>query len=281
MSNLFITLTEYFSYSFVKYAFIVSVLTALCSSLLGVVLVLKRYSFIGDGLSHVAFGALAIASVMKLSNQMLVVIPVTAITAVILLCVRQRTKIKGDAALAMVSVGALATGYLLLNIFPVSSNINGDVCGTLFGSSSILTLSEFDVMLCLILSIIVILFFILFYNKIFSVTFDEAFASSQGINVFGYNVIIAVISAVIIVMAMNLAGSLLTSALIVFPAISAMRISKSFKGVIIWAVIISVIGAVLGILSSIIFDAPIGPCITVADIALFFLAFVVGKYIAI
>ena len=216
-------LTGYLSFSFVQYALIASVLIALCSSLLGVTLVLKRFSVIGDGLSHVAFGALAIATVLRLSNSMLLVMPVTVACAVILLCANQSAKIKGDAAIAMLSVSALALGYLVQNLFSSSANISGDVCSTLFGSTLILTLSTTDVWVCVGMSIVVMAIFLLFYHKIFAVTFDETFAAATGIRARMYNLLIAVVTAVIIVLAMNLVGSLLTSALIVFPALSAMR----------------------------------------------------------
>lgn len=269
MSEYINTLTEYLRYPFVRYAVIVGVLIALCSALLGVILVLKRYSFIGDGLSHVAFGALAVASVLKVGSSMIVVLPVTVVCAILLLCGSRSAKIKGDSALAMLSVGALAIGYLLLNLFPVSSNINGDVCGTLFGSSSILTLSQTDVWICTVMSVVVIAVFLLFYDKLFAVTFDEGFAKASGINVRFYNIVISVICAVIIVLAMNLAGSLLTSALIVFPAVSSMRVCKSFRGVVICSAVISVICALCGILISIVASTPVGATVVAANMVVF------------
>ena len=197
---MFETLRMYFQYPFVRYALIVGVLIALCSSLLGVTLVLKRFSFIGDGLSHVAFGAMAIASVLNITNNMLFILPVTVICAILLLRAGQNTRIKGDAAIAMISVGALAIGYLLMNLFSTSPNISGDVCSTLFGSTSILTLTKGEVWLCAILSIVVVAIFILFYNKIFAVTFDENFAKATGTRANAYNLLIAVVIAVIIVL---------------------------------------------------------------------------------
>lgn len=277
MNELFDTLGYYFSYPFVKYALLVGVLIALCSSLLGVTLVLKRFSFIGDGLSHVAFGAIAIAGVLGISNEMIIVLPVTVISAVVLLMTGQNAKLKGDAAIALISVGALAIGYLLLSLFSSSSNVSGDVCSTLFGGTSILTLSLADVWLCVIMSVLVIGIFLLFYNKIFSVTFDETFACATGIKASAYNLIIAVITAVIIVLAMNLVGSLLISALIICPALSAMRIFGSFRKVIICSAVISVICAVIGILAAILLSAPVGPTIVAADIALFLICCVVGR----
>ena len=256
-------------HSFVRYALIVGVLIALCSSLLGVTLVLKRFSFIGDGLSHTAFGAMAVAAVLNLTNDMLFVLPATVICAVLLLRTGNSTKIKGDAAIAMISVGSLAIGYLLMNLFSTSSNLSGDVCSTLFGSASILTLTKAEVWLCIILSIVVVLAFLFFYNKIFAVTFDENFAKATGIKSGIYNLLIAVIIAVIIVLAMNLVGSLLISALIIFPALSAMRIFKSFRSVTICSAVLSVFCALLGILISILYATPVGSTIVAVDIGAF------------
>lgn len=269
MNELFEKLILYFQYPFVQYALIVGVLIALCSSLLGVILVLKRFSFIGDGLSHVAFGATAIATILNLSNNMLLVAPITILFAVLLLRTGQNAKIKGDAAVAMLSVGSLAIGYLLMNIFSTSSNLSGDVCATLFGSTSILTLSMTDVWLCVGMSIVVIVVFVVFYNKIFAVTFDENFAKATGTQVNMYNLLIAVVIAIIIVLAMNLVGSLLISALVIFPALSAMRLFKSFKSVILSSAILSVICATLGILLSILASTPVGSTIVAVDIAAF------------
>lgn len=243
MTHILQELSFYLSYPFVRYALIVGVLIALCSSLLGVTLVLKRFSFIGDGLSHVAFGAMAVATIFKLVNNTIFIMPVTIIAAVLLLRTGQNTKIKGDAAIAMLSVSALAVGYLVMNIFSTSANVSGDVCSTLFGSTTILTLTEGEVISCIIMSVLVVAFFILFYNRIFAVTFDENFTKAIGKNAEGYNLMIAVITAVIIVLAMSLVGSLLISALIIFPALSAMRVARSFKGVVIYAAILSVVGA--------------------------------------
>lgn len=278
MTELFNTLIFYFSYPFVRYALLVGLLIALCSSMLGVTLVLKRFSFIGDGLSHVAFGAIAIAGVLGISNEMIIVMPVTAISAVLLLITGQNTKIKGDAAIALISVGALAIGYLLLSMFSSSSNISGDVCSTLFGGTSILTLSSVDVWLCVIMSILVIGIFLLFYNKIFSVTFDETFACATGTHAALYNLIIAVITAVIIVLAMNLVGSLLISALIICPALSAMRIFGSFRSVVVSSAVISVLCAFIGILTAILISAPVGPTIVAANIMIFVISCIVGKF---
>ena len=276
IQELFATLSLYFSKSFVVYAFVVGILISLCSSLLGVTLVLKRFSFIGDGLSHVAFGAMAIASVLKLTSDMPLILVITIITAILLLKTGQNTKIKGDAAVAMISVGALAIGYLLLNIFGNSSNLSGDVCSTLFGSTSILTLTLTDVIVCISLSLLMILFFILFYNKIFAVTFDENFAIATGTNANLYNLLIAIVIAIIIVLAMNLVGSLLISALVIFPALSAMRVYKSFLSVTICSAIFSVVCTAIGLFISILFGTPVGSTIVAVMIAGFGASFFVG-----
>lgn len=274
--NIITSLQTYLGYSFVRYALAAGVLISLCAALLGVSLVLKRYSMIGDGLSHVAFGAMSVAAVLSLT-PMTVAVPVTVVAAVLLLGLNSNGKIKGDAAIAMISVGALAIGYLLLNIFKTSSNVSGDVCSTLFGSTSILTLSVSDVWLCAILAAAVILTFIIFYHKIFAVTFDEDFARATGTNVKAYNMLIAVITAVVIVLAMNLVGALLISALIIFPALSAMRVFKSFKAVIISSAIISVFCSVIGIFAAVIYGTPVGSTIVAADIAVFAVFSVIGK----
>ncbi len=276
MTELISNLSMYFEHSFVRYALIAGVLIALCSSLLGVTLVLKRFSFIGDGLSHVAFGAMAIAAVLNFTNEMLLILPITVISAIVLLAGGKNRKIKGDAAIAMISVGALAIGYLLMNLFSSSTNISGDVCTTLFGSTSILTLSALDVWLCVILSVIVVAVFIIFYNKIFAVTFDEDFARATGTNAGAYNLLIAVIIAVIIVLAMNLVGSLLISALVIFPALSAMRVFKNFRAVTICSAAFSVFCAVTGILIAILCGTPVGSTIVGVDIAGFIIFYIIG-----
>ena len=262
-------LAVYWQYPFVRYALIVGVLISLCSSLLGVTLVLKRYSFLGDGLSHVAFGAIAVAAVLNLSDQMLLVLPVTGLCAVLLLRTGQNGRIKGDAAVAMFSVGALAIGYLLMNLFSTSANLSGDVCSTLFGSTSILTLSKTELWLCVLLSVAVLAVFVLFYNRIFAVTFDENFARATGLPAARYNLLIAVVIAVIIVLAMNLVGSLLISALVIFPALSAMRVFKSFKAVTVCSAVLSVGCSTVGILISILAGTPVGSTVVAVDILAF------------
>lgn len=269
------SLMDYLQYPFVRYALIVGVLVALCASLLGVTLVLKRFSFIGDGLSHVAFGAMAIASVLNLTNNMLLVLPVTLVSAILLLRTGQKTIIKGDAAIAMISVGALAFGYMIMNIFSVSSNLSADVCTTLFGSTSILTLTDTEVWVSVALSVVVVFLFIMFYNKIFAVTFDEDFAQAVGTKANLYNLLIAVIIAVIIVLAMNLVGSLLISALVIFPALSAMRLFKNFLHVTICSAVISVICALLGMLISILAGTPVGSTIVAINVAVFIICYLI------
>lgn len=276
--GIFGTLINYLQFPFVQRALIVGVLIALCSSLLGVTLVLKRFSFIGDGLSHVAFGAMAVAGITGLTNEMVLVLPVTVIAAVVLLATGQNTKIKGDASLAMLSVSALGIGYLLLNVFSSSGNISGDVCSTLFGSTSILTLSTFDVWLCIAMSVIVILVFVFFYNRIFAVTFDETFTTATGTRASLYNLLIAIITAVIIVLAMNLVGSLLISALVIFPALSAMRLFKSFRKVVICSAAVSVICSLTGILISIVWSSPVGSTIVAIDLMVFVIFSVIAAF---
>ena len=280
---MFSGVADFFSFiinnTFILRAIAVGVLIALSAALLGVVLVLRRFSFIGDGLSHVAFGAMAVASVVGLSNNLLLVLPVTVISAILLLRTGQNTKIKGDAAIAMISVGALAVGYLVMSAFSASSNFAGDVCGTLFGSVAILTLSDIDVYICLALSALVIVFFLLFRNKIFAVTFDESFAKTAGVKTSGFNLTIAMITAVIIVLAMNLVGSLLTSALVIFPALSSMRVFKTFKAVVLSSALIAVLCALAGILLSILFSTPVGSTVVAANIVTFAAFWAVGSVI--
>ncbi|MBR4554638.1 MAG: metal ABC transporter permease [Ruminococcus sp.] len=296
---MFDKLAYYFSFPLVRYALIVGLLVALCSSLLGVTLVLKRFSFIGDGLSHVAFGAMSVATVVDVTikqaasgdnavarwitdmiektNSMVIVMPITIIAAILLLRTGQNTKIKGDAALAMISVGALAVGYMLINIFSASANVAGDVCSTLFGSTSILTLSLSEVWLSVGLAVVVIAIFLIFYKQIFAVTFDESFAKATGVRANAYNLLIAVVTSMIVVLAMNLVGSLLISALIIFPALSAMRLFKSFRSVTICSAVISVFCAGTGLIASLLFSTPVGATIVSADMIVFFVFVILSK----
>ena len=269
MGNSIETLLYYLSFPFVRYALIVGVLIALSSSLLGVTLVLKRYSYIGDGLSHVAFGTVSVATILGISSEMIVVMPVTIVTAVLLLRTSKNRKINGDAAIGMISVGSLAIGYLLLNVFSNSANITGDVCSTLFGSTSILTLTITDVWICVVMSFVVLVIYFLFYHKIFAITFDEDFAKATGVKADAYNTLLSIVTAIIIVLAMNLVGSLLISALVIFPAISAMGIFKNFKMVVLASGIISVICGVVGLLVSILYSTPVGSTIVVSNIVVF------------
>lgn len=268
---------QFFQFPFVWYALIICVLTALCAALLGVTLVLKRFSFIGDGLSHVAFGGQAVAAVVAVAaaqiftfNDTIIVLPVTIVAAVLLLRTGggRRSKLNGDASLALISVSSLAIGYLIYN-FSGATNLAGDVCTTLFGSSSILMVNATDLWICVGMSVVVIAVYLLFYNKIFGVTFDETFAKATGVRTGAYNLLIAVVIAFIIVLAMNLVGSLLISALVIFPALSAMRVFKSFKGVVIASAIVSCVCAVIGILLSIWLSTPVGSTIVAIDLAAF------------
>ncbi len=264
-------LSAYWAYPFVRYALIVGVLIALCSSLLGVTLVLKRFSFIGDGLSHVAFGGMSIAAVIGMTDDMPLTLGVTVVCAILLLRTGQNTKIKGDAAIAMLSVGSLAFGYLLMNLFSTSSNLSGDVCSTLFGSTSILTLTRGEVRLCAALSVVVVIVFVLFYNKIFAVTFDETFSRATGVHTQAYNMLLAVLTAVTIVLGMRMMGALLISSLIIFPALTAMRVFGTFRSVTICAAVVSVVNFLLGMVLSYVFETPSGASVVVVDLVVFLL----------
>lgn len=275
--NPILKLCEYFSFSFVRYAFIVAILVSLCAALLGVSLVLKRYSMIGDGLSHIAFGAGAVSAVLNVAG-MAISLPVTVATAVLLLTAKSKKKIMGDSAIAMLSAGSLALGYLLLNVTgTTSSNLSGDVCTSLFGSTSILTLSKGDVTLSLALAVAVIFVFAVFYNKLFSVTFDEGFASATGTRVNLYNLIVAIMSAVVIVIGMKLVGALLISALVIFPALSAMRICKSYRGVIIASAVIAVVSSSAGLILALLLETPVGAGIVCVNIVAFGVCALVGR----
>ena len=263
----------YWQYPFVRYALVVGVLIALCYSLLGVTLVLRRFSFNGDGLSHVAFGAMTIATVLKMTEKMPLIMGITIVSAVLLLRTGQNTKIKGDAMMAMISVGALAIGYLIMNLFSTAANLSGDVCSTLFGSTSILTLTKGEVWFCAAMSAIVVVIFILFYNKIFAITFDEDFSRTAGTKAGFYNLMLAIIIAVVIVLAMNLVGSLL----VIFPAVSAMCIFKNFRSVTICAAVLSVTCAAIGILVSVLAGTPVGSTIVAVQIVVFFVFRISGK----
>ena len=270
-------LFAYFStYPTVRYAAISIILISACAALLGICLVLKRYSMIGDGLSHVSFGATSIAIVLGLATPIYVTLPITVLSAILLLRVRSKAKSGGDSAIAMISTAALAIGYLLLNIFGSSSDsASADACATLFGSG-ILGIDKSDVILCASLAAVTLIVFILLYNRIFSVTFDESFASATGLSARLYNTIIAVITAVTIVIAMNMLGALLASALVIFPALSAMQIFKTFKSVTIFAVFTSVLCSAIGITVSLLTASAIGPTVVVANLCIFVICFTIG-----
>ena len=269
-------LLRYLGYPFVRYPIVAAMLISLCSALVGVILVLKRYSYIGDGLSHVAFGAMSIALVLGMIQQkMYLVFPITTVAAILILKSGQNKRVQGDAIVGMISTGALALGYLLMNLFPPTANISGDVCSTLFGSTSILTLSKAEVWLCVIASIIVLIIFVMLYPKIFAVTFDENFSKAIGLKTNQINLILAVIIAVIVVLAMNLVGSLLISALVIFPALSVMQLFKSFKAVLIGAAVLSEICTITGMLVAILCSTPVGATIVTVDIIAFIICWLI------
>ena len=274
---MFEKIAYYFSFDFVRYAMIVGVLVSICAALFGVILVLKRFSFIGDGLSHVAFGAMAIAAVAGVSEHMIVVMPITILAAIILLGVGKNAKVKGESAVAMVSAGAMSVGYIIMSVFSTSGNVAGDVCGTLFGSFTILTLHKTDIIICLTMSVIVLVLFVLAYNRMFAVTFDEDFARATGVRATLNNLAIAVVTAIIIVLAKKLVGSLLVSALLIFPALSAMRVTRSFKATVMLSVALSVVCSSLGIIAAILLSTPVGPTVVCADVVAFGACCVAGK----
>lgn len=259
------------SYHFMQRALIVGVLVSLCAALLGVSLVLKRYSMIGDGLSHVGFGALAIASAFGLA-PLWVAVPVVIIAAVFLLNLQQSAKVKGDAAIAIISSASLAIGVITVSL---TTGMNTEVSGYMFGS--ILSLSRSDTVLSVILSTAVLALFILLYPRIFAVTFDETFAKATGTNAQFYNMLLAVLTAITVVLGMRMMGALLISSLIIFPALAAMRICKSFKAVVVTSAAISVVCFILGITASYFLETPTGASIVAADLAVFAICGIIGK----
>lgn len=267
--EVFSSLSEYLQYPFVRRALVAGLLVALCSSLLGVTLVLRRFSLIGDGLSHVAFGAMAIAAVLGIAAPMPFVLLFTVLAAVLILAGGDRVRVKGDAATAILSVGALSIGYLLMNVFKRSANVTGDVCTSLFGSTSILVLRPFDMWLIVGVSAIVVFLFVWFYNRIFALTFDEDFARASGLSANASNFAMAAVVAAVIVLAMSLVGALLVSGLIVFPALTAMRLFGSFRKVVLGAAVFSVVCATFGILAAIVASTPVGPTVVVADMIVY------------
>ena len=267
---MFETLRMYFQYPFVRYALIVGVLIALCSSLLGVTLVLKRFSFIGDGLSHVGFGAMAIAAAMN-AAPLTIAIPVVIVAAILLLRISGNAKIKGDAAIALISTTSLAVGVMVISL---TTGMNTDVYNYMFGS--ILAMSAEDVKLSLVLSVFVLILFIVFYHKIFAITFDETFARATGVKAGVYNTLIAVLTAVTIVLGMRMMGALLISSLIIFPALTSMRVCRTFKSVIINAAVISVVCLIAGVTLSYVAATPAGASVVLANLVMMVLYTVVG-----
>ena len=263
------TLFDYLKMDYIQNALIVGVLIALCAGLVGVPLVLKRYSMMGVGLSNVAFAGVGLGAVIGVTDSLIIVLPLTIVVAVLLLTSRN-SKVKGDSTIAMISVGALAFGYFLLNTFPVSSNLAGDVCTALFGSTGILALSNLDIWLSVCLAVFVVVFFVVFYNKIFAVTFDPEFVKATGSHAKVYEVAMAIVIAVVVALAMRLVGSLLTAALIIFPALSAMRVFKDFKSVVIASAIIAVVCAFVGMIVCIMWaGTPVGATIVMTNIVVF------------
>jgi len=273
VSGLFSTLLEMLSYPFLVRAVVVGVLVALCAALLGVSLVLKRYSMIGDGLSHVGFGALAVATALN-TAPLNVAIPVVVAAAFLLLRLSENSRIKGDAAIALISTGSLAVGVMVVSL---TTGMNVDVMNYMFGS--ILAMSKEDVWLSVVLSVIVLAIYVLFYNKIFAVTFDENFAKATGTRTGIYNMLIAFLTAITIVLGMRLMGSMLISSLIIFPSLSAMRLFKSFRGVVIVSAIISIFSFIAGIVISYMYGSPAGASVVTVNIAVFVVFYVVGSII--
>ena len=265
------TLHIMFSYSFILRALIVGVLVSLCASLLGVSLVLKRYSMIGDGLSHVGFGDIAVATAFNWA-PMEFTIPVVIIAAFLLLRLSENSSIKGDSAIAIISTGALAFGILVASM---TTGMNTDINSYLFGSILAMTLN--DVLLSVVLSAVVIVLFVLFYNKIFAVTFDETFSNATGIRANVYNMLIAILTAITIVLGMRMMGALLISSLIIFPALTSMRVCKHFKTVVIVSAVISIICFLLGLIISYFFSTPTGATVVVINIGIFILFSILGK----
>lgn len=270
MNPLLAKCAAYWAYPFVRHALLAGTAIALCSSLLGVVLVLRRFSYIGDALSHVAFGAMALAAVLGLHNHLPLTLPLTMALAIPLLALEGRSALRSDAALAMLAVGAIAVGYFLLNLFPPASpNLSGDVCSALFGSTSILTLSTPDVAICLAFSLTTTTLFLLFHRLIFALTFDPTFAAASGLPTRRFTLLFSTIVAGAVVMAMKLVGAMLAAALIVFPALSALALARSFTGVLLLSASFALLCTFAGILTALLAGTPVGATIVVAQILLF------------
>jgi zinc transport system permease protein len=274
-----VTFLEYLSYPFVRNALVAGVLISLCAALLGVPLVLRRLSFMGDGLSHVAFGAMAVAGVLNFADTMALSLPVTIAAALVLMRSGRGAKTGGDAMLAMLSVGAMAAGYLVMNLKPSSSNVSGDVCTTLFGSVSILTLTTLDMWLSVGLSVVVCVLWLFSYHRVFDMTFDESYARASGANATLFNTFAAVVVAVVIVISMRLVGTLLVSSLLVVPAIAAMRVAKSFRAVCIVAAVFTVVCSLVGIMVAVVAGTPVGSTIVASDIVAFLLVSITGRFL--
>ena len=257
-------------------ALTVGILVSLCASLLGVSLVLKRYSMIGDGLSHVGFGAMAIAAALDMSGQysLEISIPIVVVAAFFLLRLSENSKIKGDAAIALVSTSAMAIGVI---IYDKTTGMTTDICGSLFGQANTLSITDKDLILSVILSLAVIILFIVFYNRIFAITFDETFAKATGVRSGVYNLVIAFLTAITIVLGMRLLGAMMISSLIIFPPLSAMRLCKSFKSVVISSAVISVVCFVLGFFAAASFDLQTGPCVIVVNLICLIMFSIAGK----
>ena len=265
------TIIEIFSYPFMVRAIIVGSLVSLCAALLGVSLVLKRYSMIGDGLSHVGFGALSVAAAMNVA-PLKIAIPVVIIAAIFLLRISSNSKIQGDAAIALISSSSIAAGVIVTSM---TSGLNADVYSYMFGS--ILAMGKSDVFMSIVLSVIVLLIYVLFYNKIFSITFDQNFSKATGIKTDFYNTLISILTAVTIVVGMRIMGTMLISSLVIFPTLTSMRLFKSFKSVVISSAIISIICFTIGIIVSYIMNFPAGASIVAVNLVAFIVFVIIGK----
>lgn len=270
-------LIEYWDFPFVRYAFFAGILIAISSSLLGVILVLKRYSYIGNSLSNVAFGSMSVATVIGLTNEIYLILPVTIITSVLLLRYSEKSRLTADASIAMISVAFLALGYMVMNVFKTGPNVSVDVCTTLFGSLSILTLTKYDVLICTALSILVLMFYILYYKKIFLITFDENYAKSSGLNTNMLNLALSIIIGITISIAIRLVGSLLICALMIFPCVSAMKLFSSFKAVSIFSAISSIFTSGIGLVVSIVYGFPVGSTIVFMNVLLFLICIIIKR----
>ena len=274
MADIFSKLQLYFSYPFVRNAFIVGVLIAICSSLLGVTLVLKRFSFIGDGLSHVGFGALALATALNLGSMSTAIsLPIVLIAAFLLMGLNEKRRMQGDAAIAVLSTGAIAIGTLL---FRFSKNQYADICNSLFGTASMSTLSKTDLWVTVGVSVAVLALFALFFTRIFAVTFDENFAKATGVHVRFYGLLLAALTAVTVVIGMKMVGAIMVSGLIIFPALSAMRVSRRFSTVVITSASLALACFAIGFVGSLLLDVQPGPAIITVHVIAFLICCLIG-----